>query len=91
MEFTLTTAIGLMAATCTTIAFMPQVVKTWKARTARDLSLGMFLVFALGITLWLIYGLMIGDIPIIAANSITLMLVFLLLYFKLTFDREKKL
>lgn len=87
MEFTFATVVGLMAATCTTVAFLPQVIKTWKAKSARDLSLGMFSIFAIGITLWLIYGLMVGDLPIIMANAVTLILVFILLYFKLTMDR----
>jgi MtN3 and saliva related transmembrane protein len=90
MEFTTTTLIGLMAATCTTIAFLPQVVKTWKARTAKDLSLGMFSIFAVGITLWLVYGLLIHDLPIIMANAVTLLLVFVLLFFKLTMDRPPR-
>jgi MtN3 and saliva related transmembrane protein len=90
MEFTFTTVIGLMAATCTTIAFLPQVIKTWKAKSARDLSLGMFSIFAIGVTLWLIYGIRLGELPIILANTITLLLILLLLYFKLTMDRSPK-
>ncbi|MCC5925604.1 MAG: SemiSWEET family sugar transporter [Bacteroidetes bacterium] len=90
MEFTFVTVVGLMAATCTTIAFLPQVIKTWKAKSAKDLSLGMFSIFSIGITLWLIYGLFIGDLPIILANAVTLVLVLVLLYFKLTMDRVGK-
>ena len=80
--------IGLAAATCTTIAFVPQVVKTWKSKTAKDLSLGTFSIFTTGVVLWLIYGFMIMDLPIIAANTVTLLLVTLILFFKLTFDKE---
>jgi MtN3 and saliva related transmembrane protein len=90
MEITTTTLIGLMAATCTTIAFLPQVYKTWKARTAKDLSLGMFSIFAVGITLWFIYGVLINDLPVILANAVTLLLVCVLLYFKLTMDRPPR-
>ncbi|MCC5934929.1 MAG: SemiSWEET family sugar transporter [Balneolales bacterium] len=90
MEFTLITVVGLLAATCTTISFLPQVIKTWKSKSAKDLSLGMFSIFATGVFLWLVYGLMIGDLPIILANTITLLLVLLILYFKFTFDRNEE-
>lgn len=82
------TLLGLAAATCTTIAFVPQVVKTWKAKTAKDLSLGTFSIFTTGVVLWLVYGLLIMDIPIIAANTVTLALVVTILFFKLTFDKD---
>lgn len=90
MEFSLITVVGLLAATCTTISFLPQVIKTWKSKSAKDLSLGMFSIFATGVFLWLVYGLMIGDLPIILANTITLLLVLLILYFKFTFDRNEE-
>lgn len=82
------TLIGLAAAACTTIAFIPQVVKTWKAKTAKDLSLGTFSMFTTGVILWLIYGFLIMDLPIIAANTVTLVLVVTILFFKLSFDRK---
>ena len=75
--------IGLIAGACTTIAFLPQVIKTWKSRSAKDLSLGMFTIFCLGVVLWLIYGILIQDIPVIAANMLTLILASTLLFFKL--------
>jgi MtN3 and saliva related transmembrane protein len=77
--------LGLFAGGCTTIPFLPQVIKTWKSRSAKDLSLSMFSIFCLGVTLWLIYGIMVQDIPVIAANMLTLMLASTLLYFKLRF------
>jgi MtN3 and saliva related transmembrane protein len=77
--------LGLTAGSLTTIAFLPQVIKTWKTRSAKDLSLGMFSLFCLGVVLWLIYGLMVKDIPVIAANLLTLMLAATLLFFKLRF------
>lgn len=76
---------GLMAGLCTTIAFLPQVVKTWRSRSAKDLSLGMFAIFCLGVALWLIYGILSQDIPVVAANLLTLMLASTLLFFKLRF------
>lgn len=77
--------LGLAAGSLTTAAFLPQVVKTWRSRSAKDLSLGMFSLFCLGVLLWLIYGLMVQDIPVIAANLVTLMLASTLLFFKLRF------
>jgi MtN3 and saliva related transmembrane protein len=75
--------IGLLAGGCTTVAFVPQVIKTWRSRSARDLSLGMFLIFTAGVGLWLLYGFLIRDIPVIAANLITLLLAGWLLVMKL--------
>lgn len=77
--------LGLLAGTLTTISFVPQVLKTWKSRSAQDLSLGMFSLFTLGIALWLIYGFYLGALPVIITNLITLVLSLILLVFKLTF------
>ena len=77
--------LGLVAGSLTTAAFLPQVIKTWKSRSAKDLSLGMFSLFCLGVTMWLIYGLAVKDIPVIAANLLTLLLASTLLFFKLRF------
>jgi MtN3 and saliva related transmembrane protein len=77
--------LGLVAGFCTTIAFLPQVLKTWKSRSAKDLSLGMFSFFCFGVLLWLVYGIVQKDIPVIAANAVTLMLASTLLFFKLKF------
>jgi MtN3 and saliva related transmembrane protein len=75
--------LGLLAASLTTISFLPQVLKTWKSRSAKVLSLGMFLTFTLGVALWLVYGVMINDLPVILANVVTLLLASTLLFFKL--------
>lgn len=75
--------IGMLAGILTTVAFLPQVYRTWKLKSAKDLSLGMFLVFVTGIILWLIYGIIINNMPIIIANSFTLLFAGTLLYFKL--------
>jgi MtN3 and saliva related transmembrane protein len=79
------TIIGLAAGFCTTIAFLPQVIKTWKSRSAKDLSLGMYSIFCTGVALWLTYGLLISDLPIILTNMATLILALSILFFKLTF------
>jgi MtN3 and saliva related transmembrane protein len=77
--------LGLIAGSCTTISFLPQVIKTWKERSAKGLSLGMFSTFCVGVLLWLVYGIIIKDVPVIAANLVTLVLASTLLFFKLTF------
>jgi MtN3 and saliva related transmembrane protein len=65
---------GSLAGGLTTIAFIPQVVRTWKTRSAQDISLFMFLLFSCGVLLWLIYGILLHALPIILANGITLAL-----------------
>jgi MtN3 and saliva related transmembrane protein len=77
--------IGLMAGSLTTISFLPQVIKTWKSKSAKDLSLVMFSLFCLGIVLWLIYGLLIHSLPVILSNAFTLILSSMILFFKLKF------
>ena len=77
--------IGVVAGMLTTIAFLPQVIKTWKSKSAKDLSLGMFSIFCTGVIFWLIYGILIGDFPIILANLTTLVLSLTLLVFKFKF------
>ena len=77
--------IGLIAGVLTTLSFVPQVYRTWKTKSADDLSLGMFLMFTLGVILWLIYGFLIDDLPIILANIVTLSLACTLLIFKIVF------
>ena len=66
--------IGSLAGSLTTIAFIPQAVKTWKTGSAQDISLFMFLLFSCGVLLWLIYGIQLHALPIILANGITLAL-----------------
>jgi MtN3 and saliva related transmembrane protein len=79
--------IGLIAGALTTLAYVPQVVKVWRSRSARDISLGMFLLMNCGIALWLVYGLLIGSPGLIAANIVTLGLTAAVLVAKLKFDR----
>lgn len=77
--------IGFVAAVLTTSAFVPQVYKTWKSKSAESLSLTMYLVFFVGIILWLIYGISINSLAMIFANSVTGLLALLLIVFKLRF------
>jgi MtN3 and saliva related transmembrane protein len=77
------TLLGLLAATLTTIAFVPQVVKTWRTRSTHDISLGMFAILVPGMTAWLVYGALIGDLPLVLANAVTLGLAGTILIFKI--------
>ncbi|HKK46943.1 MAG TPA: SemiSWEET transporter [Balneolaceae bacterium] len=81
----LVTLLGLTAGALTTIAFVPQVIKTWKTKSADDLSLGMYSIFCSGVALWLIYGLIRKDIPIIVSNIVTFTLAMTILYFKFAY------
>jgi MtN3 and saliva related transmembrane protein len=81
----ITTFIGLFAAACTTSSFVPQVIKAWRSRSTRDVSAGMFTLLLTGNSLWLIYGVLIGDLPIVVANLITLGLVVTILALKLRY------
>lgn len=82
---TIATLLGLMAGTFTTAAFVPQLLKTWRSRSARNISLGWLATFISGISLWLVYGLLIQSLPVILANGITLILTLFILRCKLRF------
>jgi MtN3 and saliva related transmembrane protein len=66
--------VGYLAATLTTVAFIPQVLHIWRLRSASGISLGMYVIFTIGIALWLLYGVLLGAWPIIIANAVTLAL-----------------
>lgn len=80
--------IGLIAATLTTAAFLPQVYQTWKTKDVSGLSLPMFTMFFVGIVFWLIYGVLKESLSIILANAITVVSSFLLLYFKIKYGKK---
>ena len=75
--------IGLLAATCTTLSFLPQVIKIVKTKKTSDISLLMYVVLTTGILLWVMYGLLTIDLPIILANSITFILALIVLILKI--------
>ncbi|HOI83265.1 MAG TPA: SemiSWEET transporter [Campylobacterales bacterium] len=79
----MTDILGFAAATLTTAAFVPQAVKVYKSKKTEDLSLGLFAMLFVGVFLWLIYGLLISSIPVIAANAVTLLLVAYILWMKI--------
>ena len=77
--------IGYIAGICTTIAFLPQVIKVYNTKSTKDISLGMFIIFTFGVFCWLIYGLIIQDIPIILANLVTIFLAGFILISKIKY------
>ena len=79
--------IGLAAGTLTTLSFVPQVLRAWRTRSVNDLSLEMLLTFNIGVALWLVYGILLAEFPIILTNGITLGLALILLVFKLRGER----
>ena len=79
------TILGLVAGTLTTLSFLPQLLKAWKSRSTHDISIGMFSLLALGIALWIVYGLITSDVPIVAANVVSLVLVVLIVLLKLRY------
>jgi MtN3 and saliva related transmembrane protein len=79
--------VGSVAAICTTGAFVPQVVRLVRLKSAAEISLATFLVFSAGTFAWLIYGLLIGSLPVIAANAATLALSLMMVALKLDYDR----
>lgn len=77
--------VGFVAGILTTAAFIPQVVKIWRTKSTADLSLPMFLIFSLGVFLWLLHGIFLRSMPMITANSVTLVLAGCIVYFKLRY------
>jgi MtN3 and saliva related transmembrane protein len=74
---------GTVAAFCTTIAFVPQVLHTLRTRDVSGISLGMYSIFTFGVLMWFIYGVMLGSWPMIIANIITFILAATVLVLKL--------
>jgi MtN3 and saliva related transmembrane protein len=82
--------IGLMAASLTTISFFPQAIKIIRTRDAKSISLTMYVILVIGLSLWLVYGLMNNDTPIILANTITLIPTLVILGIKINERLQKK-
>jgi len=77
--------IGFIAAFLTTASFIPQVIQVWKTKETKDISLVMYIFFCIGIFLWLVYGILMGALPIIVANAATLILASIILVFKIRY------
>jgi len=82
------TWLGLSAGFLTSIAVIPQVVRTWRRKQAVDLSVWQPLILIAGLALWLYYGIVIEDTPLIVANSFTIVCYLLLLGMKVFYDRR---
>ena len=78
------TILGLIAGTCTTLSFLPQVIRTLQTRHARDLSAAWLIIFGLGTALWLTYGVLTSDVAVAVANAVTFSLVLALIVAKYT-------
>ncbi len=87
-EFNYITTLGLIAGVLTTIAYLPQLIKTWQTKSAHDLSWSMLIVLCAGIILWLVYGFYIQNIPIIAANIVTFLFTSMILVLKIKYKQE---
>jgi len=87
-EFNYITTLGLIAGVLTTIAYLPQLIKTWQTKSAHDLSWSMLIVLCAGIILWLVYGFYIQNIPIIAANIVTFVFTSMILVLKIKYKQE---
>ena len=81
------TLVGSVAAVCTTGAFVPQVVRVWRLKSAAEISLTTFSVFAFGTFVWLVYGWLIDSAPVILANAVTFALSLTIVFLKLNYDR----
>ncbi len=77
--------LGFTATAISTISLLPQIVKTWKTKSTKDLSLGMTLLGAIGTSLWLLYGILLGALPVIVANSLVMTCFLILSFFKLKY------
>ena len=78
--------LGLVAGGLTTFAMLPQLIKILKTKSTKDISLLLFIMAFLGVILWLVYGFLINDIPVIVGNGISLLLVGSVLILKLKYD-----
>ena len=88
MDSNLTTTLGLVAGVLTTLAYLPQLIKTWQSKSADDLSWSMLIILCVGIILWLVYGFSVRDIPIVAANIVTFILASIILVLKIRYKQE---
>ena len=79
------TIIGFIAATLTTASFIPQAVKAWQSKSTKDISLGMFAAVCVGIFLWLVYGILIKSLPVIAANAVSFVFAAIILALKIKY------
>jgi len=80
--------IGIAAGCCTTAAFIPQVLHTWRTKSVEDISFRMYLLFCFGVFLWLVYGLLVDSLSVVLANSVTLVFALAVLAMKIRYSRR---
>lgn len=80
--------LGFFAGICVTISVIPQILKIWKTKKVKDISLLTFSVLTFGVALWVLYGVLKNDLPIIITNSISLSLNILMVYFIIYYEKE---
>jgi MtN3 and saliva related transmembrane protein len=90
MEMFLIETVGLAAGCFTTCAFIPQVVRTYRSRSVKDISFRMYLLMCAGILLWVLYGALIGSLSVIVANVVSFALTAAILVMKVTFERKSR-
>ncbi len=88
MEKIIIDFLGYVAATITTIAFLPQIIKTIKTKSAKDVSMGMFVLFTTGVFLWIIYGILTKTYPVLIANAVIFCLSVTQIILKIYYDRN---
>jgi len=86
----LITLVGSISAVLTTAAFVPQVLRVWRLRDAKDISLPTFAIFSVGLVGWVSYGTLVASIPVVVANALTLVLALVILGLKVKFDRAAR-
>ena len=90
METIMIEILGYISATITTIAFLPQIIKTFKTKSAKDVSVGMFVLFTTGVFLWIIYGILTNTMPVLIANAVIFCLSLTQIVLKMKYDKLKK-
>jgi MtN3 and saliva related transmembrane protein len=82
------TLLGITAGVLTTIAYLPQLIKTWQSKSAGDISWSMLIILCIGIILWLAYGVLVHDLPILLANIVTFILASVILVLKIRYRNQ---
>ena len=81
--------IGILAGICTTVAVIPQIVKAWRTKQVKDVSIGMFSVLILGIALWVVYGILQSDWPILVTNAVSLGLNGIMMFLMIRYNKKE--
>ncbi|GAB3656012.1 SemiSWEET transporter [Ramlibacter alkalitolerans] len=82
--------LGYLAATLTTVSFVPQAWRTFRTKDVSGISLKMYTLFTLGVAVWLAYGIVLGEVPMMIANSTTLLLAIPVLVMRIKYGRKQR-